>query len=128
VERTFQRPTSLHQLVEYVEIALSFTPHHDSTLLKQVPVDIRTGNASVRREANANELSESTGVVVSLRLGIAESFQDRVRLKDLAFQKTKPTLRSQVGRRGRCAYRHVLAMPLHGSSARQTDSRHNAER
>ena len=124
MERTLQRPTSLHQLVKYMEIALSFAPHHNSTLLKQVPVDIRTGNASVRREANANELSESAGVVVSLSLGIAERFQDWICLKNLTFQKTKSALRIEVGRRGRCAYRHVFAMPLHGCSSRQSDGRH----
>ena len=123
MERTFQRPTSLHQLVEYVEIALSFAPNNNSTLLKEVPVDIRTGDTSVRREADADELSESARVVVSLSLGIAKRFQDWICLKNLAFQKAKSALRSEVRRRG-CAYRHVLAMPLHGRSARQSDGWH----
>jgi len=57
-----------------VEITLSFTPHYNSALLKQVPVNICTGNASIRREADADELSKSTGIVVSLSLGVAESF------------------------------------------------------
>jgi len=95
-ERTFQCSTGLHQLVEYVEIAFRFTPHHNSTLLKQIPVDIRASNASIGREADANELPKSTGVVVSLGLSIAESFQDWVGLENLAFQKTKSALRSEV--------------------------------
>jgi hypothetical protein len=74
MEHTFQRPTGLHQLVENMEIALSFAPHYDSTLFKQIPVDIRAGNASIEREADADEFSESTGVVVPLGLGIAERF------------------------------------------------------
>lgn len=74
VQRTFQCPTGLHQLVEYMKIALSFTPHHNSTLLKQIPVDIRAGNTSIRREADADEFSESAGVVISLGLGIAKGF------------------------------------------------------
>jgi len=57
-----------------VEIALGFAPYHNSTLLKQIPVDIRASNTPIRREADANELPKTTGVVVPLGLGIAESF------------------------------------------------------
>jgi hypothetical protein len=74
VERTFQRPAGLHQLVEYVEIAFGFAPHYDSTLLKQIPVDICTSNASIGREADANELSKPTRIVVSLRLSVTKCF------------------------------------------------------
>ena len=71
---TFQRPTSLHQLIEYVEIAFGFAPYYNSAFLKQIPVNICASNTPIGREADADEFPETTRVVVSLCLGVAKSF------------------------------------------------------
>ena len=76
--RTFQATSTLQQLIEYMEATLSFASDDYSAFLKQIPVDIRTGDATVWCKADANELSETTRVVVSLCLSVSEGFQDRV--------------------------------------------------
>ena len=76
--RTFQATSALQQLVEYMEATLSFAPNDYSAFLKQIPVDIRTGDATIRCKADANELAETTRVVVPLCLSVSERFQDRV--------------------------------------------------
>ena len=73
---TFQTTATFHELVEYMETPLSFAAHDDSAFLEQVPVNVRAGNAAVWREANPDELSESTGVVVALCLRVTKGLKD----------------------------------------------------
>lgn len=75
-----------------MEAALSLVAEDHSTLLKQVPVNIGPCNTAVRREHDANELSKTTRVVVSLRLSIAKCFQDGISLEDLALQEAQAPL------------------------------------
>ena len=57
---TFQGPAALQKLIEHVETPLSFTADDDSALLKEIPINIGTGDAAIGREANSDELSETT--------------------------------------------------------------------
>ena len=63
-----------------MKVTLGLAPHNDPTLLEQIPIDVCSGYAPVWSEAYPDELAEPTRVVVSLRLRISESFEDRVRL------------------------------------------------
>ena len=69
-----------------MEASLGLTSHDHSALLQKVPVNVGAGNAAVGREADPNELSKPTGVVVPLRLRVAEGLKDRVRLKNLPLE------------------------------------------
>lgn len=78
-----------------METPLCFASYNDPTLLKQVPIDVCAGDAAIGREANTDKLAETTGVVVSLRLSIAECLEDGICLQDLSLEQTKTALGSQ---------------------------------
>ena len=75
-----------------MEAALSFITEDHSTLLEQVPVNVGPCDATVRRKHDANELSETTRVVVSLCLSIPKCFQDGIGLEDLTLQESQAPL------------------------------------
>ena len=82
-----QLPISpLQHLIKHMKAPLRLAPPNNPTLLEQIPVDVRARDRAVRRERDADELAEARRVVVALRLGIAECFEDGVRLEDLAFE------------------------------------------
>lgn len=91
---TFQATTALHELVEDVEAAFRFAADYHPTLLEEIPVNVGTCDTAIWRETDADELSESTGVVVPLRLRITERFEDGIGLQDLSLKKTKAALGS----------------------------------
>lgn len=66
-----------------------FAPASDPTFLQKVPVYIRTGDCVVPREADTNELAETTGIVIPLCLCVAERLEDRVSLQDLTLKQTE---------------------------------------
>jgi hypothetical protein len=66
-----------------VEIPLALGSHNDPTLLKEVPIDIGTRDASIPSKADPDELPEPRGIVIPRRLGVTKRFQDRIRLEDL---------------------------------------------
>jgi hypothetical protein len=74
-----------------MEAPLSLAPEDDPALLEEIPIDVSTGDAAVWRECNSDKFSESTGVVVALRLCVAECLQYWIRLEYLTLQKTEPT-------------------------------------
>jgi hypothetical protein len=85
-----------------VKIPLYLGPHDDSALLEEVPINIRTGDASIGCKANPYKLAETTRVVILGGLGITEGFKDRIRLKDLLLEQAKLALddrRSGASRR-----------------------------
>lgn len=84
---TFQRPSTHHELIEYMETSFGFAPHNNSALLEQIPVDVRSCNAAIRCETDSNKLSKSAGVIVALGLCIAKRFKDRVSLEYLSLQQ-----------------------------------------
>ena len=69
-----------------MEASFRCSANDDSALLEEVPVNVCTRNAPVWGKANAYELAKPTGVIVSLSLRIAERLENRVGLKNLAFQ------------------------------------------
>ena len=79
-----------------METPLGFAPHNHSTLLQQIPVNVRPCDAPIRGKADADKLSEPTGVVVPLRLRISKRLKNRVRLQNLALQQAQITLRGQA--------------------------------
>lgn len=74
-------------MVEHVKAPLSLAPRSHPTLLQQIPIDVRAGDAPITRERDADELAETGRVVVALSLRVTERFEDRIRLEDLAFEK-----------------------------------------
>jgi hypothetical protein len=70
-----------------MEAPFRLTANDHPTLLQQIPIDVGAGDAAVRGKSNADKLAESTRVVVPLRLGVPERFQDRVGLEDLSLEK-----------------------------------------
>ena len=90
---TFQVIAStLQELVEDMETPLSLTTYNDSALLQEVPVNSRTSDATVRRKADLDKLSETTGIVIPLRLSVTERFENRVSLEDLIFNDPETVL------------------------------------
>lgn len=79
-----------------METTFRFASHDHSALLQQVPVNVRTSNAAVGREADADELAKPTGVVVPLSLSISKGLEDRIRLEDLSLEETKTAFRSEA--------------------------------
>jgi len=67
-----------------METSFRGSANDNPALFKKVPVNVRAGDASVWGKANAHELAEPTRVVVSLRLRVAERFENGVGLKNLA--------------------------------------------
>jgi len=67
-----------------METSFRRSANDDSALLKKVPVNVCARDAPVWGKANAHELAEPTRVVVSLRLRVAERFENGVGLKNLA--------------------------------------------
>lgn len=84
---TLETTTALHQLIKYVETPLSLASDDHSTLLKEVPIDVGSCNASIWSEADSNELAKSTGVIVPLSLCITKCLKNRVCLQDLALKE-----------------------------------------
>ena len=78
-----------------MKISLHLGPHDDSALLEEVPVNVRTGNASIGCKANPYKLAEPTGVVIPGGLGITKGFKDRIRLKDLLLEQAKLALNNR---------------------------------
>ena len=70
-----------------METTFRFTSHNHSALFKQIPVYVGAGDAAIGREADSNELSKPTGIVISLGLRIAESLKNRVGLENLSFEE-----------------------------------------
>lgn len=93
---TFQCLTTREQLIKHMEISLRFAPHYNSTLLQEIPINVCTSNAAVWSKGNTDKLSKTTGVIVTLRLSISESLQNRVGLQDLAFKEAEATFRIQA--------------------------------
>ena len=93
---TFETSAALHELIEHVETTFGLASHNHPTLLKQVPVNVSTGDAAIRRETDANEFAKTTRVVIPLSLCVPESLKDRICLQNLTFQKTETTLGSET--------------------------------
>jgi len=71
-----------------METSFRLAPHHNSTLLQQIPIDIRASDATVGCKANPHKLAEPTRIVVPLGLRIAECLKNRIGLENLALEKT----------------------------------------
>ena len=81
-------PTS-HKLVEDVKAPFGLAPDDHPTLLEQIPINVCTRDTAIWREADTNELSETTGIVVALRLRVTKRLEDGVRLEDLPLKETQ---------------------------------------
>ena len=72
-----------------MEAALSFTANDHPALLEKVPIDVSTRYTTVWRKADADELSETTRIVIPLCLRVTECLKDRIGLQDLPLEKAE---------------------------------------
>ena len=85
------------ELVEDVEVSLRVVDADDATALEEVRPDRRAADPVLLIELNLHEFAEPRRVVVAHRLGVAESFQQRVGLEHLllhgpvALQRRSPS-------------------------------------
>jgi hypothetical protein len=79
------------QLIEDVEASFTLSTIDDTGLLEQVRLKAGSGNETTIVELQANELSETGGVVVLVGFGITEGLQKRVEFEQLLFKDTSST-------------------------------------
>ena len=72
-----------------METPFRFASDNHPTLLKKIPVNVRTSDATVWREADTDELSETTRIVIPLCLRVTECLKDRIGLQDLPLEKAE---------------------------------------
>ena len=93
---TFEATAALHELVEYMKTPFGFAADDHPTLLEQIPINVCTRDTAIWREADTNELSETTGIVVALRLRVTKRLEDGVRLEDLPLKETQTAFGSKA--------------------------------
>ena len=72
-------------LIEWVEVALARLLDNDTRFLQKVIVYVSTNRIAFKIKVNIHVLAESWRIVVAIRFGIAERFQNCVRLKKNIF-------------------------------------------
>lgn len=70
--------SSPQQLVKDVEVSLSLLLFDDPGLLQEVIIDVPPCGIPLEVKIDVHVLAESTGIVISVRLGVTESFHDLV--------------------------------------------------
>jgi len=68
-----------------MEVALARLLDNDAWFLQKIVVDVSTNRIAFEIKVNVHVLAEPWGIVVPIRFGIAERFQNCVRLKKNVF-------------------------------------------
>lgn len=68
-----------------MKIPFALLLHYYSRFLQEIIIHVATDRIAFEIEIDVHILSESGGIIVSIRLGITERFQNRVRLNQNVF-------------------------------------------
>lgn len=85
------------QLVEDVEVALAAHLGHHAGLLQEVVQDIAADRSALEVKLDVHVLAEARGVVVAVRLGIAEGLQHGIALQQLVLDALDGGLIARAG-------------------------------
>ena len=80
-----------------MEVSLSLLLLDHPGLLQEIVVDVTTNGVALEVEVDVHVLSKPGGVVVPIGLGVAESFQNVIGLKENVFHSFYLILLSHVG-------------------------------
>ena len=64
-----------------MEIAFARLLHNDTRFFKQVIVDMSADRVALKVKVNVHVFAESRRIIIAVRLGVAERFQNRIRLQ-----------------------------------------------